>query len=74
MLSSVVSSILFAGVAVASVSCPIKPYDASPGYQIACVYGDANGVNENQLVKDIDVVGTMFAATLPFECIRQEPK
>jgi hypothetical protein len=74
MLSSIFSSVVFAGIAVASVTCPIKPYDARPGYQIACVYGDANGVDENQLVRDIDVVGPMFAATLDFECVRQEPK
>jgi len=71
MLSSVVYSVLFAGLAVASVICPIKPYDARPGYQIACVAGDQDGVYENSLVQDIDVQGTMFDATLPFECVRQ---
>ncbi|KAE9964122.1 hypothetical protein EG328_010779 [Venturia inaequalis] len=71
MLYSVVFSTLLAGFAAASVDCPIKPYDAAPGYQIACVYGDAKGVYENRLVKDIDVVGSTFSATLPFECIRQ---
>ncbi|TLD18911.1 hypothetical protein E2P81_ATG01639 [Venturia nashicola] len=71
MLFSTVIPALLAGFAAASVNCPIKPYDAAPGYQIACVYGDANGVYENRLVQNIDVVGSMFSATLPFECIRQ---
>lgn len=71
MLSSVFISALLASFAAASVDCPIKPYDAAPGYQIACVYGDDSGVYENRLVQNIDVVGGMFSATLPFECVRQ---
>lgn len=71
MLFPAVFSALLAGFAAASVDCPIKPYDAQPGYQIACVYGDSKGVYENRLVQNIDVVGSMFSATLPFECIRQ---
>jgi hypothetical protein len=71
MLSFAILSVFLASLAAASVDCPIKAYDAQPGYQIACVYGDSRGVYENQLVQNIDVVGSMFSATLPFECIRQ---
>ncbi|QDS76445.1 hypothetical protein FKW77_004539 [Venturia effusa] len=71
MLSSIVSSAFLVGLTAASVSCPIKPYDARPGYGIACVHGDAYGVYENQLVKDLTVRGNTFSATLPFECVRQ---
>jgi hypothetical protein len=71
MLSSTILSILFASFAAASVVCPIKAYDARPGYQIACVYGDSKSVYEDQLVQNVDVVGDMFSATMAFECVRQ---
>jgi hypothetical protein len=71
MLSSVLSAVIFAGLATSSVFCPIKAYDARPGYGIACVYGDRNGVYENSLVQDLYTQGSMYQASLPFECIRQ---
>jgi hypothetical protein len=71
MLSSVLSSVLFAGLAAAGVSCPLKPYDARPGYDIACVYGDINGVYEDQLVQDLEVHENMYNAHMTFECVRK---
>jgi hypothetical protein len=71
LASSLFSAVLCVGLVAASVRCPILPYDARPGYNLECVRGDENGVYENELVKDVVVDGTTYAATVPFECIRQ---
>jgi hypothetical protein len=68
---SLFSVILYAGLVAASVRCPILPYDARPGYNLECVRGDADGVYEDELVKNVVVDGTTYAASVPFECIRQ---
>jgi hypothetical protein len=67
---TVFSALLFAGASLASVRCPILPYDARPGYNLECVRGDIDGVYENELVKNVVVDGTTNAATVPFECLR----
>jgi hypothetical protein len=71
MLSSALISVALVGLAAASEYCPIKPYDARPGYDLACVYGNETSVYENLLVYDIPITGSMYSATVPFECIRQ---
>lgn len=71
MRFSLFASIAFASLTAASVECPIVPYDARPGYNLACVRGDANGVYENELIQDIEVVGGTFNGVVSFECIRK---
>jgi hypothetical protein len=71
LASFFLSATLCAGLVVASVRCPILPYDARPGYNLECVRGDEDGVYEDELVKNVVVDGTTYAATVPFECIRQ---
>jgi hypothetical protein len=73
------SSILFllfitaftAAQSTSGVSCPIKPYDARPGYNLECVRGDKNGVYKDELITEVVVQGGTFSGTVNFQCVRQ---
>jgi hypothetical protein len=71
--SSLFSALLCAGL-VAAVPCPILPYDARPGYNLECVRGDKDGVYEDEVLGNVIVNGTTYAATVDFECVRQVDK
>lgn len=74
MLSSVFTTLVLTGLAASQAVCPIKSYDARPGYGLMCVRGDANTIYENELIEDVTVEGSEFDATVKFECVRQVGK
>jgi hypothetical protein len=74
MLSSVFTTLVLSGLAASQVVCPIKSYDARPGYGLMCVRGDANRIFENELIEDVTVNGDMYDATVVFSCIRRVGK
>jgi hypothetical protein len=53
------------------VSCPIKPYDARPGYNLECVRGDKNGVYKDEVITEVVVQGGTFNGKVTFQCVRQ---
>jgi len=71
MLSSILTTLIFTSLAASQAICPIKAYDARPGYGIMCVRGDAYNIYENELISDLTVNGGTYDATLRFECLRR---
>jgi hypothetical protein len=75
MRSSILSLFLIIAFTAAQssggISCPIKPYDARPGYNLECVRGDKNGVYKDDVVTEVVVQGGTFNGKVTFQCVRQ---
>jgi hypothetical protein len=51
MLSAILTTLVFTSLAASQAICPIKPYDARPGYGLMCVRGDAVKIYETSSFK-----------------------